>query len=98
MLFQVFWFLCFTVTFFIAVALNDLFMEKFIQLGLSAKLVSFFYALIYGFIIYIPTYLLYKKKLYIKTLKKLHEKKFLHSSFHLTSIESIQAQLTLFKW
>ncbi|MDG1263462.1 MAG: heparan-alpha-glucosaminide N-acetyltransferase domain-containing protein [Flavobacteriaceae bacterium] len=52
--------------FFIGVALNDLFMETFIQLGLSAKFISLVYALIYGFIIFIPTYLLYKKKLYIK--------------------------------
>ena len=52
--------------FFIGVALNDLFMETFTQLGLSAKFISLVYALIYGFIIFIPTYLLYKKKLFIK--------------------------------
>tara|TARA_B100000767_G_scaffold275691_1_gene314371 strand:- start:2424 stop:3455 length:1032 start_codon:yes stop_codon:yes gene_type:complete len=52
--------------FFLPIALNDLFMDAFTQLGFPAKLVSLVYALLYGFIIYIPTYLLYKKKLYVK--------------------------------
>ncbi|MDC1080658.1 heparan-alpha-glucosaminide N-acetyltransferase domain-containing protein [Flavobacteriaceae bacterium] len=52
--------------FFIPIALNDLFMNTFIKLGFSAKFVSLVYALLYALIIYIPTYLLYKKKLYVK--------------------------------
>ena len=52
--------------FFLPIAINDMFMNTFINLGFPAKFVSLIYALLYGFIIYIPTYLLFKNKLYIK--------------------------------
>ena len=48
------------------VGLNGLFMDAVTAIGFSQKLASLCYAIIYMFIIYIPTYILYKKKIFIK--------------------------------
>ena len=45
---------------------NDLFIENLSSIGISKKLLSFIYALIYVLIIWIPTNYLYRKKIYIK--------------------------------
>mgnify|MGYP003956064879 FL=1 len=45
---------------------NELFMEAFISLGVSAKLSSLLYAILYVFVIWIPCVLMYKRKIYIK--------------------------------
>ena len=45
---------------------NDLFVENISSLGISKKLPSFIYALLYILIIWIPTNYLYRKKIYIK--------------------------------
>lgn len=47
-------------------ALNDLFMAGMAGIGISAKLASFMYAIIYMLIIYIPAYILYRKRIFIK--------------------------------
>ena len=46
--------------------LNELFMNAATGIGFSSKLASLCYAIIYMLIIYIPTYILYKKKIFIK--------------------------------
>jgi len=48
------------------VALNQLWMDSLTAIGVAPKLASLFYALIYVGIIFIPTYILYKKKIFIK--------------------------------
>jgi predicted acyltransferase len=45
---------------------NELFVENISSLGISKKLLSFIYALLYVLIIWIPTNYLYRKKIYIK--------------------------------
>ncbi|MDX1666086.1 MAG: heparan-alpha-glucosaminide N-acetyltransferase domain-containing protein [Saprospiraceae bacterium] len=47
-------------------ALNRLYMDALTGIGLPAKLASLTYAVIYMMIIYIPAYILYKKKIFIK--------------------------------
>ncbi len=46
--------------------LNALFMEAMTGLGMAAKLASLLYACIYTLIIYIPIYILYRKRIFIK--------------------------------
>ncbi len=46
--------------------LNTLFMDGLIAIGASAKLASFLYALIYMLIVFIPVYILYRKRIFIK--------------------------------
>ena len=48
------------------VGLNEVFMNAATGVGFSPKLASLCYAIIYMLIIYIPTYILYKKKIFIK--------------------------------
>jgi predicted acyltransferase len=48
------------------VSLSRTFMESMTGIGLSGNLASFMYAIIYMLIIYIPTYILYRKKIFIK--------------------------------
>ncbi len=48
------------------VSLSHSFMDGLTGIGVSAKLASFLYAMIYMLIIYIPAYILYKKKIFIK--------------------------------
>ena len=43
-------------------SLNDLFMENMTQIGMAHKLASLLYAVIYMLIIFVPAYILYKKK------------------------------------
>ena len=50
----------------LGVSLSRNFMEFMTNIGLQAKLASFMYAIMYMLIIYIPTYILYKKKIFIK--------------------------------
>ena len=47
-------------------SLSRSFMDGMTGIGISAKLASFLYAVIYMLIIYIPAYILYKKKIFIK--------------------------------
>jgi len=47
-------------------SLNQIFMDTFTGIGFAPKFVSLIYAVIYMFIIYIPAYLLYRKKIFIK--------------------------------
>jgi predicted acyltransferase len=47
-------------------SLSRTFMETMTGIGMAAKFASFLYALIYMLIIYIPTYILYRKKIFIK--------------------------------
>jgi predicted acyltransferase len=47
-------------------ALNDLWMDSMQEFGMDAKLASLIYAIIYMLIIYIPAYILYRKKIFIK--------------------------------
>ncbi len=51
---------------FIGVALNQVWMEAIPEIGIAPKMPSLLYALIYTAIIFIPTYILYKKKIFIK--------------------------------
>ncbi len=51
---------------FIGLALNDLWMDGLTGIGLGPKLASFGYAVLYMLIIYIPAWVLYKKKIFIK--------------------------------
>jgi len=46
--------------------LNTLYMEASTSIGISAKLASLVYAILYVVIIWIPTYFLYKRKIFIK--------------------------------
>jgi predicted acyltransferase len=48
------------------ISLSRTFMEAMTGIGLPAKLVSLMYAIMYMLIIYIPTYILYRKKVFIK--------------------------------
>ena len=48
------------------ISLSITFMESMTGIGVSAKFASFLYAVIYMMIIYIPTYILYRKKIFIK--------------------------------
>lgn len=47
-------------------SLSKTFMELSTDLGMAPQLASFMYAIIYMLIIYIPTYTLYRKKIFIK--------------------------------
>ena len=48
------------------VSLSVTYMEQIIAIGIPPKLGSLLYALFYVFVIWIPTYLLFKRKIYIK--------------------------------
>jgi predicted acyltransferase len=48
------------------VSMSRSFMEGMTEIGVDAKLASFLYAVIYMLIIYIPAYILYRKKIFIK--------------------------------
>ncbi len=48
------------------VSLSHTFMESMTGMGVAPRLASFTYAFIYMLIIYIPAYILYKKKIFIK--------------------------------
>jgi len=48
------------------ISLNHKFMEFSLTIGIEPKLASFIYAIIYMLLIYIPTYILYRKKIFIK--------------------------------
>ncbi len=50
----------------IGIQLNSIFVNAFINVGIYPKVASLFYAVIYVFIIYIPAYYLFKKKIFIK--------------------------------
>ena len=50
----------------LGISLNNNFMEFSMSIGITPKLASFIYAIIYMLIIYIPTYILYRKKIFIK--------------------------------
>ena len=52
--------------FILGIELNSIFVESLVSIGVYPKLVSFMYALLYVFIIYIPAYYLFKKKIFIK--------------------------------
>jgi len=47
-------------------SLNGLFMENITSMGVAPELASLMYAIIYVLIIYIPAYLLYRRRIYIK--------------------------------
>jgi len=47
-------------------ALNDLWMDGMTGSGMDPRLASFIYAIFYMMVIYIPAYILYKKKIFIK--------------------------------
>ncbi len=49
-----------------ATALNDLWMDGVTTAGLPPKLGSLLYAVMYMFVIYIPAYVLYRKKIFLK--------------------------------
>ena len=51
---------------FIGVELNSIFVETLISIGISPKLTSLIYAIIFVLIIYIPATYLFKKKIFIK--------------------------------
>ena len=48
------------------VALNNLWMDSVTAIGVAPKLASLLYALFYVGVIFVPTYILYKKKIFIK--------------------------------
>jgi predicted acyltransferase len=48
------------------VSLSNSFMDGMTGIGVAPKLASFMYAIIYMLIIYIPAYILYRKKIFIK--------------------------------
>jgi predicted acyltransferase len=50
----------------IGLKLNSLFVDSLVNIGIYPKLASLFYAVIYVYIIYIPAYYLFKKKIFIK--------------------------------
>jgi predicted acyltransferase len=50
----------------LGLSLSESFVSWFVNIGLQAKLGSLIYALLYVVIIWIPTYYLYKKKIFIK--------------------------------
>lgn len=47
-------------------SLNVLFMNAMTSIGVAAKLASLMYAVIYTLIVYIPAYILYRNKIFIK--------------------------------
>ena len=47
-------------------SLRGLFMDFTTGIGIVPKLASFMYAIVYMLIIYIPAYILYKKRIFIK--------------------------------
>ena len=47
-------------------SLNGLFMDVMTGIGIAAKLASLMYAVIYTLIVYIPAYILYRNKIFIK--------------------------------
>jgi predicted acyltransferase len=51
---------------FLGISLSGMWMDAVTGIGLPPKLVSFLYAIIYMFIIYIPAYILYRKKIFLK--------------------------------
>jgi predicted acyltransferase len=51
---------------YLGLSLSRTFMESMTGMGMPDKLASFMYAIIYMLIIYIPTYILYRKKIFIK--------------------------------
>ena len=50
----------------IGIQLNSIFVNTLIDMGVFPKVASLLYALLYVFIIYIPAYYLFKKKIFIK--------------------------------
>jgi predicted acyltransferase len=48
------------------ISLSQTFMEGMTGIGIEAKFASFLYAIIYMLIIYIPAYILYQRKIFIK--------------------------------
>jgi predicted acyltransferase len=48
------------------ITFNALFMQSLTELGMEAKLVSFLYSILFVLICYIPAYILYKRKIFIK--------------------------------
>lgn len=50
----------------LGISLSESFMNAMSGIGMAPKLASFIYAIIYMLIIYIPAYILYKKKIFIK--------------------------------
>ena len=52
--------------FFLGVGINKLFMGQLVDIGVAPKLSSLFYALLYLGVIALPTWWLFKKKIYIK--------------------------------
>jgi predicted acyltransferase len=48
------------------ITFNDFFMQSLTGLGLEPKLVSLLYAILFALICYIPAYILYKRKIFIK--------------------------------
>ena len=48
------------------ISLSRTFMDAMTGIGVSDKFASFIYAIVYMLIIYIPTYILYRKKIFIK--------------------------------
>jgi len=56
----------FVLNFFGGHSLNSFFVDGLTGLGLAPKFVSFLYAVCYMLVCYIPAYILYKKKIYIK--------------------------------
>ena len=48
------------------ISLSTTFVQQAIIIGVAPKLASLLYALFYVFIIWIPTYQLFKRKIYIK--------------------------------
>ncbi len=47
-------------------SLNYLFMDGFIGMGMAPKMASFLYSIAFTLVCYIPAYILYKKKIFIK--------------------------------
>ena len=50
----------------IGIQLNSIFVNTLIDTGVFPKVASLLYAVLYVFIIYIPAYYLFKKKIFIK--------------------------------
>ena len=47
-------------------SISSLFMDGFVSLGMEPKLASFLYSITFALICYIPAYILYRKKIFIK--------------------------------
>mgnify|MGYP004178887061 CR=1 FL=1 len=52
--------------FIIGIQLNSIFVNTLIDVGIFPKVASLLYAVLYVFIIYLPAYYLFKKKIFIK--------------------------------